>query len=169
MVTMHLSDCWYSIHAGCIGVSFSRSFSFLGETVPALPVFVQKVCMPATGLRPRGTRRVLVLSRTSASPYASMNSVGVPIHLFSRLNIRAFMPPINTSPVFSRKPMHEFGARMGDLPFPVRLFHPLLSAGIPVSLIARSERKRATKQSPPFGLRNNRKSLENASLSKVRH
>jgi hypothetical protein len=63
-------------------------------------------------------------------PSASDNGVGAPDCLFSRLNTEPVRAPVNASPVPSRVLAHGLGVIVGRYSFDVRLFHPLLSAGL---------------------------------------
>ena len=75
-----------------------------------LPVPVQGVSTHAQGLRPRGSMYGLPMTPSTMLPSASVNGVGTPDFIISRLDGWPACAPVNASPVASRPPAHDSGS-----------------------------------------------------------
>ena len=72
----------------------------------------------------------LAIAVHAVLPSASDNSVGALDSLISRLNTEPARAPVNASTTASRLPPHDLGVIVDRYSFDVRLFHPLLPAGL---------------------------------------
>ncbi len=81
-----------------------------GGRCRALPVLAQRVSVRATGLRPRGPAERSPWRARSVWPSASLNGVGAPECLISRLNTVPARAPVNASPSPLRAPAHDSGS-----------------------------------------------------------
>ena len=94
-----------------------------------LPVLVHAVSQRAWGLRLRGIMRRLALPSAPVWPSPSGKSVGIPIYGF-RSSIPCPLMPLSTLRRQPRDCLRKTQGQADRYPFPVRLFHSLLHAGL---------------------------------------
>ena len=98
--------------------------------VPGFPGSRAERFRSCWGLRPRGVNPNLAFSTIAVVWPSAWLSASAPQNaLFSRLDGPAHAYPSHASPTPSRAPVHDSGRRRSLL-LDVRLFHPLLSAGL---------------------------------------
>jgi hypothetical protein len=102
-----------------------------------LPVLAHGDSTRAWGLRPRRAPRRLAFATACVWPSASVNSVGAPECLISRLNTRPVSTPVSASPTPSRAAAHDSGPLWLAIPSTLDFFIPFSMPVYPGALTVR--------------------------------